>query len=82
MKRPSEESPMRTNPGLKRREFLRRAAWAGAAGFNILPALSSAADKSTAPLPTRVLGRTGAKVTILGLGTAPAGEDRSVEQPG
>lgn len=26
------------------------------------------------PLPTRVLGRTGAKVTILGLGTAPIGE--------
>ncbi len=26
------------------------------------------------PLPTRVLGRTGVKVTILGLGTAPIGE--------
>lgn len=26
------------------------------------------------PLPTRVLGRTGARVTILGLGTAPVGE--------
>lgn len=28
------------------------------------------------PLPTRVLGRTGARVTILGLGTAPIGEAR------
>lgn len=38
-----------------------------------MPRLAGAAG---GPLPTRVLGRTGARVTILGLGTAPIGEAR------
>jgi predicted aldo/keto reductase-like oxidoreductase len=59
-----------------RREFLQRAALAGAA----IPAVSNfeIRDVKSAggALPMRVLGRTGAKVTILGLGTAPLGEAR------
>src|SRR5690606_38996219 len=35
------------------------------------PALKAVSD---APIPRRVLGRTGREVTILGLGTAPIGE--------
>jgi len=35
-----------------------------------------AAEVAQSPLPTRVLGRTKARVTILGLGTAPIGEAR------
>lgn len=37
---------------------------------------SSWASAADGPIPTRVLGRTGAKVTVLGLGTAPIGEAR------
>jgi predicted aldo/keto reductase-like oxidoreductase len=40
----------------------------------LTPTLVQAADSVDGPLPTRVLGRTKAKVTILGLGTAPIGE--------
>jgi len=58
--------------GSTRREFLRMAAWAGA-GLVVL-ARPLRGGEVTEPLPTRVLGRTGAKVTILGLGTAPIGE--------
>jgi len=58
-----------------RRQFLQRTTLAGV-GFAVagsgLPAAESAGDA----LPMRVLGRTGAKVTILGLGTAPIGEAR------
>jgi len=55
-----------------RRRFLQRAA----TGATLLLAggrrlLASASDE---PLATRILGRTGARVTILGLGTAPIGE--------
>lgn len=63
---------------LSRRAFLRRTAAAGAgAGVALFsrPTLAGAEATET-PLPTRVLGRTGAKVTILGLGTAPIGEAR------
>lgn len=38
--------------------------------------LGRAASADGALLPTRTLGRTGARVTILGLGTAPIGEAR------
>lgn len=58
--------------GMNRREFLRRSVAAGtalAAGSAL-----AATDTDSGPLPTRVLGRTGEKVTILGLGTAPIGE--------
>lgn len=57
-----------------RRDFLRHAA--AAAGLVAATPLFGAAPASDGPLPTRVLGRTGAKVTILGLGTAPIGEAR------
>jgi aryl-alcohol dehydrogenase-like predicted oxidoreductase len=57
---------------LNRREFLERAALT-VAGLALNP-LAAAAAGSDGPLPTRVLGRTKAKVTILGLGTAPIGE--------
>jgi len=66
---------MRPSPGaeasLNRRDFLARAALT-MAGLAANPL--AAAAGSDAPLPTRVLGRTKAKVTILGLGTAPIGE--------
>lgn len=59
---------------LNRRQFLHRTVGVGA-GLALVPQLASLAA-SEGPLPTRVLGRTGAKVTILGLGTAPIGEAR------
>ncbi len=62
-----------------RREFLRRTAGAGA-GLVMAASGVRAAESGGSELPTRVLGRTGAKVTILGLGTAPIGEAR-VEVP-
>jgi len=55
---------------ISRRGFL-KAAGAGAAGL-ALPGW--APTVRSRELATRVLGRTGAKVTVLGLGTAPAGE--------
>lgn len=57
-----------------RREFLRRTALVGAG----LVAASEvrASQSGGSELPRRVLGRTGARVTILGLGTAPLGEAR------
>ncbi len=57
---------------LTRRDFLQRAALAG--GAVLAAPLARAAADATGPLPTRVLGRTKARVTILGLGTAPIGE--------
>jgi hypothetical protein len=39
-----------------------------------LAATRWSAHAADQPLPTRVLGRTNARVTILGLGTAPIGE--------
>jgi len=62
-----------------RREFLQRTALAGA-GLAVGAAGSRAAESAGSDLPMRVLGRTGVKVTILGLGTAPIGEAR-VEVP-
>jgi aryl-alcohol dehydrogenase-like predicted oxidoreductase len=58
-----------------RRGFLQKAALAGA-GLAVAGPAVRAAETSAGELPTRVLGRTGAKVTILGLGTAPLGEAR------
>lgn len=58
-----------------RREFLQRTALAGA-GLAAGVSGIRASETGGAELPTRVLGRTGAKVTILGLGTAPIGEAR------
>jgi len=58
-----------------RREFLHKAALTGV-GLAVAGASVEAAGSASDALPTRVLGRTGAKVTILGLGTAPIGEAR------
>jgi hypothetical protein len=59
-----------------RRDFLQRTALGGA-GLVLTAAAprTRAADEDT-PLPMRVLGRTQARVSILGLGTAPIGEAR------
>ena len=65
--------PAAPRKSIGRREFLKKAVCLGA-GLAIAarprPGLSEAAEA----LPTRVLGRTKEKVTILGLGTAPVGE--------
>jgi len=58
-----------------RREFLQKTALAGA-GLAAGAVGVRAEETGGSGLPTRVLGRTGAKVTILGLGTAPIGEAR------
>ena len=59
---------------LGRREFLKKSTYLGTAlalGPSIhVTAIASSEDE----LPMRVLGRTGVKVTVLGLGTAPVGE--------
>jgi predicted aldo/keto reductase-like oxidoreductase len=55
-----------------RRDFLKTTALAGAGlALGVTPTAAGAEEK---PLPKRVLGRTKAEVTILGLGTAPIGE--------
>jgi len=59
--------------GMDRRELLKRAGLAGAGlvlGVMQQPMRAQPADA----MPTRVLGRTKEKVSILGLGTAPVGE--------
>jgi len=58
---------------LSRREFLATTAWAGAA-LALGPQTQPATEPTIEGLPTRVLGRTKQRVTILGLGTAPIGE--------
>jgi len=68
----------RPKPHIDRREFLKSTTLAGAA----LAVGARAAEKQAGPLPTRVLGRTGEKVTILGLGTAPIGEGPPSVQEG
>ncbi|NQT85966.1 aldo/keto reductase [bacterium] len=57
---------------MHRREFLRKSAATGAGLLVLTHPLRR--GEAAEPLPTRVLGRTKAKVTILGLGTAPIGE--------
>lgn len=64
-----------TGAGWSRREFLQKTALAGAA-LAVGATAGSASGSGGSELPTRVLGRTGARVTILGLGTAPIGEAR------
>ncbi len=49
---------------------------AALAGPAALAALNPDAGKNEAGLPLRVLGRTGQKITILGLGTAPVGQSK------
>ncbi len=64
---------MDTRNQITRRRFLRGVA-AGASAAVLLPSLASEVKDATGALPTRVLGRTNQKITILGLGTAPVGE--------
>lgn len=72
---PTESFAITPLPALPRRRFL-RAGVALAAGFALgRPRLRGWAE-ADGPLPQRVLGRTGARVSILGLGTAPIGEAR------
>jgi len=59
--------------GMDRREFLRKAALAGA-GLAVGGAAGEAPAAESSGLATRVLGRTKQRVTLLGLGTAPVGE--------
>ena len=72
--------------GLNRRTFLRGVgALAGAAALSppgALAALNADAGKNAAGIPLRVLGRTGAKITILGLGTAPVGQSKPGAEKG
>lgn len=56
---------------LNRRQFVATLTGAGVALAGTRWESLAAADQ---PLPTRVLGRTNARITILGLGTAPVGE--------
>ena len=59
--------------GMSRRDFLKRAAAAGT-GLVVMAAGRRSFGAPSGGLPKRVLGRTGQKVTLLGLGTAPIGE--------
>lgn len=52
-----------------RREFL-----AASAGVGVLAASARAGCDANAPLPRRVLGKTGVEVPVIGLGTAPVGQ--------
>lgn len=75
MRRQELEHRRTMNAGWSRREFLQKTALAGAA-MAVGAAAGGAGESGDSELPTRVLGRTGARVTILGLGTAPIGEAR------
>ncbi|MEJ2701655.1 MAG: aldo/keto reductase, partial [Sedimentisphaerales bacterium] len=59
--------------GIDRREFLRRAGCVGA-GLVLIHVPRRTFAETSEPLPTRILGRTKQRVSILGLGTAPVGE--------
>jgi len=59
--------------GMNRREFLKKAAATGT-GLAVTAAAVRGLGAASGELPRRVLGRTGEKVTVLGLGTAPIGE--------
>ena len=65
--------PSRRWKEISRREFLGRSAAVGA-GLLFAASPQQAAEKSADGLPTRILGRTRQRVTVLGLGTAPIGE--------
>jgi len=75
MRRQELDRRQATSAGWSRREFLQRTALAGAA-LAVGATAGSASELGGSELPMRVLGRTGARVTILGLGTAPIGEAR------
>ena len=66
-----------TSSRLARREFLGTlGAFAGATTLGaprLWTSLNADAGRNSAGIPQRVLGRTGAKITVLGLGSAPIG---------
>jgi aryl-alcohol dehydrogenase-like predicted oxidoreductase len=62
-----EKKPAEAGPAVSRREFLTRTT-VTLASAGALPALAAAADTAAGPLPTRVLGRTGASVPVLAFG--------------
>jgi len=64
---------LRQGDVMDRREFLKKIGCAGA-GLALAAAGQQASAQSVDEMPKRVLGRTNEKVSILGLGTAPAGE--------
>jgi len=72
MKETSRKSVTARAEQMTRRDFVKRVAWLGT-GFAFGISRGLFAD-SAGELPQRVLGRTNAKVSILGLGTAPVGE--------
>lgn len=69
-----------TSSRFARREFLAGlGALAGATALGppqLLASLNADAGKNSAGIPMRTLGRTGAKITILGLGSAPIGHSK------
>lgn len=75
-------SPCESLP-LSRRTFLREAgALGGTALLNSRAAGGPAAEPNGQDvLPRRTLGRTGVKVSVLGLGTAPCGQSHAVDTP-
>ena len=64
---------VRSNDGMNRRQFIKRAGCAGA-GLALAAIRQPLRAQSSEVLPKRVLGRTKEKVSVLGLGTAPVGE--------
>jgi len=67
----SKSSP--SSRRMDRREFLKRAGFAGA-GLALAVMQQPLDAQTVEELPKRILGRTKEKVSILGLGTAPVGE--------
>lgn len=59
---------------LTRREFVRDAALA-AGDLAVAGALTASAAQSAGAIPSRVLGRTGVRVPLIGFGMAPMGSD-------
>ncbi len=72
MKKTPDHSVNPLHRQISRRDFLKKIACVGT-GLAIGTPRGAFAE-SAGDLPQRVLGRTGAKVSILGLGTAPVGE--------
>jgi len=66
---------------ISRREFLKETA-AVAGGLTVAPLLigESAAEAPPRSLPTRVLGRTRERASLLGFGTAPLGSDNTTPE--
>jgi predicted aldo/keto reductase-like oxidoreductase len=80
MKQSSRRSANSLHQQISRRDFLKKIACFGT-GFAIGTSRGVFAE-SVQDLPQRVLGRTNAKVSILGLGTAPVGEGPIVVEEG